>query len=230
MGDKFFADTLLPAEKRYIRVSDDNSNIWKDELSKAMVWGLENGVHPYNHTYTHVQLDLTAPQDIQYQLLQNDIVTRFFLSRVNREDLIPKLGNIIALPFGVWPATYSGIEVLKNYKNPEKVPVSAILEAYNLVEAQLTPSIFTPDFDRFKIQRISASDAMIQFIIDHKDEIPSAIVCKVGPINQDMSTDVDTLRSTIATMIGSGACPEGDYIINGQVFVASGGIVNIFEP
>jgi len=230
MGDKFFADTLLPAEKRYIRVSDDNSNIWKDELSKAMVWGLENGVQPYNHTYTHVQLDLTAPQDIQYQLLQNDIVTRFYLSRVNREDLIPKLGNIIALPFGVWPATNSGIEVLKNYKNPEKVPVSAILEAYNLVEAQLTPSIFTPGFDRFKIQRISASDAMIQFIIDHKDEIPSAIVCKVGPINQEMSTDVDTLRSAIASIIGSGACPEGEYIINGHVFIASGGFVNIFKP
>ena len=54
MGDKFFADTLLPAEQRYIRVSDDNSNIWKDELSNAMVWAIENGVHAYNHTYTHV--------------------------------------------------------------------------------------------------------------------------------------------------------------------------------
>ena len=57
MGDKFFADTLLSSEQRYIRVSDDNSNIWKDDLSKAMVWAIENGVQPYNHTYTHVMLD-----------------------------------------------------------------------------------------------------------------------------------------------------------------------------
>lgn len=230
MGDKFFADTLLSAEQRFIRVSEDNSNIWKDELSKAMVWALENNVKVYNHTYTHVQLNLTMPQDIQYQLLQNDIVTRFYLSRVNREDLIPKLGNIIALPFGVWPATYSGIEVLKNYKNPEKVPVAAILEAYNLNEAQLTPSVFSPGFDRFKIQRISASDSMVQFIVNHKDEIPSAVICHVGPIAQENAADVDTIRSTIANMISSGACPEGEYNINGQVFIASGGTVDLFMP
>lgn len=230
MGDKFFADTLIPAEKRYIRVSDDNSNIWKDELSKVMVWSLENGVQPYNHTYTHVQLDLTAPQDIQYQLLQNDIVTRFYLSRVNRQDLIPKLGNIIALPFGVWPATNSGIEVLKNYKNPESVPVSAILEAYNLAEAQLTPSIFTPGFDRFKIQRISASDGMIQFIINNKDKIPTAEICKVGPIAQDLASDLETLRVGIAGDITSGSCPEGIYNINGVVFVAQNGTVELYKP
>lgn len=230
MGDKFFADTLLPDEKRYILVSADNSNIWKDELSKVMVWSLENGVQPYNHTYTHAQLDLTSPQDIQYQLLQNDIVTRYYLTRVNREDLIPKLGNIIALPFGVWPATYSGIEVLKNYKNPEKVPVSAILEAYNLAEAQLTPSIFTPGFDRFKIQRISASDGMIQFIIDNKDKIPSATICKVGPIDQVLASDIDILKARISDAITSGSCPEGIYIISGVVFVAKNGTVNLFTP
>ena len=78
MGDKFFADTLLTSEQRFIRDSDDNSTIWRDKLSEAMVWAFENGVEPYNHTYTHVQLDKTAPQDIQYQLLQNDRVTRFF--------------------------------------------------------------------------------------------------------------------------------------------------------
>ena len=211
-------------------MSDDNSNVWKDELSKVMVWSLENGVQPYNHTYTHVQLDLTAPQDIQYQLLQNDIVTRFYLSRVNREDLILKLGNIIALPFGVWPATYSGIEVLKNYKNPEGVPVSAILEAYNLAEAQLTPSIFTPGFDRFKIQRISASDGMIQFIIDNKDQVPTAVICKVGPIAQDLTPDIDSLRAGIADAITSGRCPEGIYNINRIIFTAQNGTAELFEP
>jgi len=229
MGDKFFADTVLTSEQRFIRNSEDNSNIWRDKLSEAMVWSIENGVDPYNHTYTHVQLDKTSPQDIQYQLADNDRVTRYFLTRVNRDDLIPRLGNIISLPFGIWPATYSGIQVLKNYKNPEGLPVSAIMEAYNLDEAQLTPSVFSSKFDRYKIQRITSSDSMIQFIIDHKDEIPAAQGCKVGPIEEVKATDMDALKTAILASISTGTCPEGIYNINGVVFIAKNGMVNLFN-
>ena len=229
MGDKFFADTLLPSEQRFIRNSEDNSPIWRDKLSQAMVWSIENGVEPYNHTYTHVQLDKTSPQDIQYQLADNDRITRLFLTRVNRDDLIPKLGNIIALPFGVWPATYSGVQVLKNYKNPEGVPVAAILEAYNLNEAQLTPSVFSSSFDRYKIQRITSSDAMIQYIMNHKDEIPSATACKVGPLDEEKAADVEVIKIAIANSIKAGSCPEGIYNINNVVFIAKQGTVELFS-
>ena len=228
MGDKYFADTLLTSEQRFIRNSDDNSPVWRDKLSQAMVWSIENGVEPYNHTYTHVQLDKTAPQDIQYQLAENDRITRLFLSRVNREDLIPKLGNIIALPFGTWPATYSGVQVLKNYKNPEGVPVAAILEAYNLNEAQLTPSVFSSRFDRYKIQRITSSDAMIQYILNHKNEIPSATTCKVGPIDEEKAADVEAIKLAIANSINAGTCPEGIYNINKVLFIAKQGKVELF--
>lgn len=228
MGDKFFADTLLTSEQRFIRNSEDNSTIWRDKLSEAMVWSIENGVEPYNHTYIHVQLDKTSPQDIQYQLSDNDRVTRAFLTRVKREDLIPRLGNIIALPFGVWPATYSGVQVLKNYKNPEGLPVAAIMEAYNLGEAQLTPSVFSSNFDRFKIQRITSSDSMIQFIVDHKEEVPAAQVCKVGPIAEEKAADIDALKAGILASINTGVCPEGIYNINGVVFIAKDGSVNLF--
>jgi hypothetical protein len=230
MGDKFFSDTLLPAEQRYIRVSADNSPIWRDKLSAAMVWSLENGVTPYNHLFTHPKLDITMPQDIQYQLAENDRVTRFYLTRVGREDLIPILGNIIALPFGIWPATPSGVQVLKNYKNPEGLPVTAIMEAYNLDAAKLTPSVFSEDFDRFKINRITASDSMIQFIIDHKEEIPSARMCQVGPIEEEMAADLQSLRDAISTTIKAGGCPEGVYNVNGVIFNARGGTVENFQP
>lgn len=229
MGDKYFADTLLTSEQRFIRNSDDNSPVWRDKLSQAMVWSIENGVEPYNHTYTHVQLDKTAPQDIQYQLAENDRITRLFLSRVNREDLIPRLGNIIALPFGIWPATYSGVQVLKNYKNPEGVPVAAILEAYNLNEAQLTPSVFSSSFDRFKIQRITSSDAMIQYILNHKNEIPSASNCKVGPIDEEKAADIEAIKLAIADSIKTGSCPEGVYNINKVLFIAKQGMVELFK-
>ncbi len=230
MGDKFFSDTLLPTEQRYIRVSADNSPIWRDKLSTAMVWALENGVTPYNHLFTHPKLDITMPQDIQYQLAENDRVTRFYLTRVGREDLIPTLGNIIALPFGIWPATPSGVQVLKNYKNPEGLPVAAIMEAYNLDAAKLTPSVFSENYDRFKINRITASDSMIQFIIDQKDEIPSALICQVGPIEEEMATDPLALRDAIAATIAARECPEGVYNINDVIFDGRGGIVEIFQP
>jgi hypothetical protein len=230
MGDKYFADTFVGTQEVFIRNSDDNSPIWRDDLSKAMVWAIENGVMPYNHTYTHVQLDKTSPQDIQYQLSENDRVTRFFLARVNRQDLFSKLGNIIALPFGTWPSTFSGINVLKDYKNPEGLPVAAIMEAYNLDSARLTPSVYSPDFDRFRVQRITASDSMIQFIIDHKDEVPSAKTCKVGPLDETLSSDVETLRSAIAGSISNGSCPEGIYNINGMIFKATAGVVELFKP
>jgi hypothetical protein len=230
MGDKLFADTFRSWDERFIRNSADNSPIWRDKLSNTMVWALENGVRPFNHTYTHAQLDITAPSDIQYQLAENDRVTRFFLARVGREDLIPQLGNIIALPYGIWPSTQSGINVLKNYKNPEGLPVAAILEAYNLDAAQLTPSVFSENFDRYKIKRITTSDLMIQFIVDHKDEIPSALNCQVGPISKDLSTDPDALSTAISETIRTGRCAEGIYNINGTVFIAKDGSVVLYVP
>lgn len=230
MGDKLFADTFRSWDERFIKNSEDNSPIWRDKLSYAMVWALENGVRPFNHTYTHAKLDITAPSDIQYQLAENDRVTRHFLTRVGREDLIPQLGNIIALPYGIWPSTQSGINVLKNYKNPEGIPVAAILEAYNLDAAQLTPSVFSAKFDRFKIQRITTSDLMIQFIVDHKDEIPSAVGCQVGPIPKDSSTDLDALSRAISETIQAGICTEGIYNIDGNVFIAKDGTVVHYVP
>jgi hypothetical protein len=230
MGDKLFADTFLASEERFIRNSADNSPIWQDKLSNTMVWALEHGVAPYNHTYTHVQLDQTSSQDIQYQLLKNDQSMRYFLQRINREDLIPQLGNVIALPFGTWPSTADGIAVLKNYKNPEGKPVAAILEAYNLDAARLTPSVFSANFDRFAIQRITASDSMIQFIVDHKAEIPAATVCQVGPLAETQAGDVEALRSAITAQVSSGACPEGIYNITGIVFIARNGAVEVYSP
>lgn len=230
MGDKLFADTFRPWDERYIRNSDDNSPIWRDKLSNTMVWALENGVRPFNHLYTHAKLDLTAPTDIQFQLAENDRVTRFFLERVGREDLIPKLGNIIALPYGIWPSTQSGINVLKNYKNPEGLPVAAILEAYNLDAAQLTPSVFSESFDRLKIQRITTSNSMIQFIVDQKDKIPTAVGCQVGPISKNSSSDLDVLSLAISESIQTGRCLEGIYNLNGNVFIAKDGTVVLYVP
>jgi hypothetical protein len=213
MGDKFYADKQVG--ERFILGDGD---AWKDKLANTIAWAIENGVDPYNHLYTHPQLSLTMPQEIQYQLSENDRVTRYFLSRIGRDDLIPLLGNIIALPFGEWPSTPSGINVLKNYKTPERVPVAAIMEAYNLDSAELTPSVFSANFDRYRLPRITASDYMIQFVIGHIEEIPISTPCKLGPLEESNSKDLETIIILIDQAISSGTCQPGIYHVSGSIF------------
>ena len=155
MGDKYYGDK---------QVGDifqlGEGDAWKTKLGETIAWAIEHGIEPYNHLYKHPLLSLmTSTTDIEWQIEMNDADTRYFLSKVGRDDLIPKLGNIIALPFGEWPATESGVQVIKKYKDPEGEPLQGIMEAYNMGEQELTASIFSEKFDAYKIARLTASSA-----------------------------------------------------------------------
>ncbi|MRS02341.1 hypothetical protein EG832_03800, partial [bacterium] len=145
MGDKYYGDKQVGD---IFQLGDGDA--WKTKLGETIAWAVDHGIEPYNHLYKHPLLSImTSNSDIQWQIEMNDFDTRYFLSKVGREDLFPKLGNIIALPFGEWPATESGINVLKKYKNPEGKPVLAIMEAYNMGNQVMTPSIFSEGFDPY---------------------------------------------------------------------------------
>ena len=221
MGDKYYGD-LRAGDWFYV----SEGNAWQTKLANTMVWAIENGVEMYNHTYTHIDMSLTDPQGIQYQLEKNDKTERDFLAMVNRSDLDAKLGNIIALPFGTWPASADGVSVVKNYLNPEGKPVSAILEAYNLDEAQFTPSIFSDKFNKFSIPRITATNAMVDLVISKKEQIPTAGTCKLGPLSKDQASDPGTIQTLISAAIQSQSCPEGVYQVSGLTFVVKNGTVN----
>lgn len=222
MGDKYYADKQL--DDRFIIGEGDG---WKDKLGNTMVWAIENGVEVYNHTFYHPRLSEISNQQIQFQLSENDIYTRTLLERVGRGDLISKLDNVIALPEGVWPATQSGKNIVLNYIDPEGKPVMAVLEAYNLDAAKFTPSYFSSGFNAFAIPRITASPYFIDFIVENKYLAPTAETCLLGPLQEEQAGDQATLQALIANAVNSKACQEGIYHINGFIFYAKDGMVNL---
>ena len=223
MGDKFYGDKQV-GEQFLLGEGD----AWKNKLGNTIAWAMDHGIEPYNHTYTHVQLSLSTNSDIIYQLKQNDYVTRTFLERVGRSDLIPQLGNIIALPFGIWPSTNSGIKILQNYKDPEGLQTEAIMEAYNLYEAKFTPSVFSPDFSRFNLPRLTAGKEMIQTVVDSRDQFPTAQSCTLGPLPESQQSDPVLISHLIDDAVASGTCPAGIYNINGNVYNALNGSASLF--
>lgn len=224
MGDKFYGDKI--AYDRFILGEGD---AWKDRLAKTIAWAVEHGISPYNHTFTHVELDLTANKDIVDQLKQNDLALREYLDRAGRSDLDAKLGNIIALPYGIWPATQSGIDILKNYKDPSGQQTEGIMEAYNLYEAVFAPSVFSPDYNPYNIPRLTAGTAMVDLVIEQKDQFPSASICSLGPLDESQAEDREIVTGLIQNAVGTGSCPAGVYIINGTVYVAQEGVVTLYS-
>ena len=225
MGDKYYGDK---------QVGDifqlGEGDAWKTKLGETIAWAIEHGIEPYNHLYKHPLLSLmTSTTDIEWQIEMNDADTRYFLSKVGRDDLIPKLGNIIALPFGEWPATESGVQVIKKYKDPEGKPLLGIMEAYNMGEQEMTASIFSDNFDPYKIARLTASSRMIEWILEQKDSIPTAQNCQLGPLEESQAGNPDVILSAIQTAVTTQACPEGVYNVNGNVFIAKAGSVALFK-
>jgi hypothetical protein len=224
MGDKDYGD-LRAGDWFFVSAGD----AWKTKLANTMVWAIENNIEIFNHTYTHADLSITDPQNIEYQLKMNDQTERNFLALVNRSDLDTKLGNVIALPFGNWPSTPSGMDVLKNYLNPEGKPVSAIEEAYNADEAVLTPSVFSANFDRMNLQRITATDYSINWVVSKKDEVPTVQKCQLGPTSEAQANDPSNLQALISSAVQNQTCPEGIYHANGLIFMAKNGIVTQYS-
>lgn len=221
MGDKYYGDRQIGS---HFFFSENMDAMWL-KLGGTIAWAIENDVEPYNHLLLHPQLSKTADKDILFQVQENDRLTRYYLTLAGREDLIPRLGNMIALPFGEWPSTQSGINILKSYVNPEGRPVEAIFEAYLLSDKQLTPSIYSGEFDPFNIARITVSPYMIEWVVSQAGELPAAQSCQLGPVKEELGADSQIVEGLILNAVSTGACPEGIYHVNGLVFLARNGQV-----
>lgn len=226
MGDKYYGDVRLGDHFVY---SGNKDAMWH-KLGDTIAWAIENGVEPYNHLFQHPLLSITADKDIRWQIEENDRVTRYYLKLVGREDLIPQLGNIIALPYGEWPSTYTGINILKNYKNQEGEPVEAIFEAYLFADKQLTPSVYSPDFDRYNLPRLTASEIMTNWLVEQKDTIASAQYCQLGPLQEEQAGDAEVISGLITNALSNGNCAEGVYHVGEFIFIAQDGSVVPHTP
>jgi hypothetical protein len=214
LGDKLYAEP-------------DNPD-WQEKLARAIAWCEDHGARVYNHTYGHVRLDLTDPPGVKSELRRNDLYLRELLTMIGREDLIPKLGNMLAPSFGNWPDS-NGTYVMEHYTTPEGVPMQAIFGIDNNERAGFIPPPYSPNFNRFHLMRIAARPVTVQYLIDHKDEFPAADSCQIGPLDPARLSDADYLAGQIKSAVNSGACPVGVFAVNGRIFDAREPLIRLIH-
>ena len=204
LGDKLYANPDDPK--------------WQDYLAQAIAWGIEHDAKPYNHTYTHAMLDKNAPADILWQLQMNDNYLRRLLERIKRQDLIDQLGNMLAIPYGRWPASQAGINTLLNYTSPEGVPMQAILEIDYYYRAKYLPPPYAASFDRYHIPRIVGSVAAVEYLAEIAEDFTTARQCALGSIEEGQPVEVEYLNLLINSAVKNHRCPYGVYIVQGFLF------------
>ncbi|MBI5932827.1 MAG: hypothetical protein HY867_03895 [Chloroflexi bacterium] len=205
LGDKLYAEPDYPD--------------WDEKLGRAIAWCLDHGAEVYNHTYSHSRLDLTDPPGVKSELRKNDLYLRELLTMIGREDLIPKLGNMLALPYGHSPDA-NGTYVMQHYANPEGLAMQAIYVIDNNERAGFVPPPYSSRFDRFNIPRIAARPVTVQYLLDHKDDFPAAESCQLGPLDPVRLADKNYIAAQIELMTGAERCPTGIYALNGWIFDA----------
>ncbi len=233
LGDKFYPfDPQYSSETQYLGRNSES------EFAQTIVWCLENDALVFNHTFLHGYLSNTiytvTMSEFIHQLRQNDDRLRYYLKLAGREDLIPLLGNVIALPGGAEPQTESDWASLRAYKNPEGLPVQAVLAIYSPFSPPTTYKYFTspydPGFNKYNIPRIVATLYNIQYLVYHHTEFPAAQSCMIS-LEESRAQDDLYLIEQINAAIQSGACPAGSFFLNGKLFDAhTSPIVQISIP
>lgn len=215
MGDKLYGNVLTPT---WFNVGPG----WQKALGEAIAWGIEHNVMPYNHFYTHPNLKLTEYQFIKPELRQNDDAIRHFLTITGHESLIPRLRNIIALPYSIWPPSKGSQDLIINYRDPADQPVLAVVEAYYYSDKKTTlPYIYSPAYDRFHIPRITTNTLKsINYLVDNKDQFPVMQNCPLGPADRLKQNDPEYIKEMIDKSVSSGACPAGFYRVDGVFYNA----------
>lgn len=203
---------------------------WREARAQAIAWGIENGAMPLNHFYEHPFLNQLSPQQIQWQMEENDSGLREALAMIGREDLNKRLPNILALPYVVWPATEAGKQVLYNYINPEGAPVAAIVEGDYAGGAKFFQAPFSQEFSRWHVPRISASSNAVAIITDRVDEIPAAAICELGEFRGNPTILPEVISAAILEQINSRSCSYGFYVVNQLAFYVQEDVIIQYSP
>jgi len=190
----------------------------ESELAQVIAWCIEHDAIPYNHFYMHPRLDLTEPRWIPVEAERNDVYLRELLSMVEREDLISYLGNIIAIPYGIWPSSKAGRDALLSYVSPEGVSLQAVLEADYAVRAKYLLPPFSPDFDPWHVPRIVGTQQAIDLLVEQRESFPIAYKCQIGPLDVERLDDLEALKEQIIATGLKGDCPNGIYVVRGLIY------------
>lgn len=226
-GDKYYAEKQVGDQFFVVDNAAWNTPSWRIKLGNTIAWALENGIEAYNHTLNHPDLTALDDKKIQFELIRNDEILRTFLTEAGRQDLIPSLDNMIALPEGKWPASQSGKNVVLNYKNQEGKPVIGVMEAYNMDAAKFMPSFYSEGFNPYAVVRITASPYFVNFIVENKDLAPTAQICDLGPLKEEQAENQDVLENLIVDAVSSQRCAEGVYHVSGYIFFVNNGEITL---
>jgi len=211
MGDKGYAN-------RYVNGSFYIESGWQEERAKAIAWCFENGALPYNHFFNHPNLSLLTPDQILWQLEENEAALREALSLVGKPELAKSSDNILALPYVIWPETDAGKQVLFDYQSPEGKPVSAILEANDGAHVRPILPPFSKSYDPHHVKRLNAVQEAIDAIIQKAGEIPTAAHCDLGEIPVDALENPFQMKQAILKQIRQGNCTNGYYTLGQFAF------------
>jgi hypothetical protein len=216
LGDKLYANPSFPT--------------WEDKLGEAIAWGFDHGAITYNHFYTHPHLDQIEPRHIVWNARKNDEYLRSLLEQVGRDDIIPSLSNIFALPYSVWPTKPIGIQLLLAYENPEGLPLQAVMESDYISRAKFLPPPYADDFDPWHILRIIADHNAIDYLVENSGQFPTAVHCEFENLDQTRIEDQAYLAGEIRQALKQERCPEGVYSLGDKVFTASSSGVHLIFP
>jgi len=185
---------------------------WEMELARTIAWGMDHDLMPYNHFYTHPRLDWSTGSAILWEAEQNDVYLRQLLRMAGRDDLIPRLRNILALTYGVWPKR-GDIETMLSYVNPEGEPIQAVMEIDRIsLEMYLFPP-YAPAFNRYHLPRHVASPSAVDFLVANAEKFPRAQRCDFGEVPDMVLTEAETLAEYVGTQASLLECPAGVYVI-----------------
>ncbi|MCL5611203.1 MAG: hypothetical protein M1485_01395 [Chloroflexi bacterium] len=196
-------------------------------LANAIVWCIDHGALVYNHTYTHARLSQTSYTGITWELSANDKRLNQLLTLAGRPDLIAKLGNILALPFGEWPRDPAGENALIHYRNPSGLEMQAVMNIDYIYRPRYMLPPYSPNFHRMDVPRIVATVSAVDYFTKNAAKVPAAQTCKLGPLDQTRSSDATYLADQINQAIQNGSCPPGIYATDKFVFRAQEAAVEL---
>ena len=143
----------------------------------------------------------------------NDAELRRLLALIGRQDLVGRVENYIALPYGVWPTSEAGKNVLMTYEDPEGRAVRAIFEAGYEYSPRFVPPPYDPQFDRFHVARMAGIQRSLNFIVERSVDVPVAEECQAGPYYLEDLLSTEQLGEILTESVKSGICPPGIFAL-----------------
>jgi len=191
------------------------------QLANVIVWCIEHDAMVYNHTFGHVNLKNTNGLGVTAELRWNDEQLRKLLALVHREDLIPRLRNMVALPGGRAPRWSDSQTALYGYIDPDGRKIQAVFNIDYITRPDFLKPPYAPKFNSSNLPRMVANLKAIDYLVENKEKNPIAQSCEIGPLIESQSDDPDYLGEQILYMTQNGQCPQGVYVTDKFVFSAN---------